>query len=159
MERIWLKQYPEGVPHDVDLEEFSSLKDILEKSCERYKQLPAYTNMGVTLSYADVDRLSRQFGAYLQKVAGLEKGDRVAVMMPNLLQYPIAVFGALRAGMVVVNVNPLYTARELEHQLNDSGAKAIVVLENFAHTLEGVLPKVGVSPGGDHPDWRHASGT
>ena len=145
MERIWLKQYPEGVPHDVDLEEFSSIKDILEKSSVRFSTLPAYTNMGATLSYADVDRLSRQFGAYLQKVVGLEKGDRVAVMMPNLLQYPVAVFGALRAGMTVVNVNPLYTPRELAHQLEDSGAKVIVVLENFAHTLQEVLPKVHVS--------------
>ena len=145
MERIWLKQYPEGVPHDIDLEEFSSIKDILEKSCDRFTDHPAYTNMGATLTYADVDRLSRQFGAYLQKVAGLEKGDRVAVMMPNLLQYPVAVFGALRAGMTVVNVNPLYTPRELEHQLHDSGTKVVVVLENFADTLQKVLPKVDVS--------------
>ena len=145
MERIWLKQYPEGVPHDIDLEEFSSIKDILEKSTERFATHPAYSNMGATLTYADVDRQSRQFGAYLQKVVGLEKGDRVAVMMPNLLQYPIAVFGALRAGMSVVNVNPLYTPRELEHQLKDSGAKVVVVLENFAHTLQAVLPQVDVS--------------
>ena len=145
MERIWLKQYPEGVPHDIDLEEFSSIKDILEKSTERFATHPAYSNMGATLTYADVDRQSRQFCAYLQKVVGLEKGDRVAVMMPNLLQYPIAVFGALRAGMSVVNVNPLYTPRELEHQLKDSGAKVVVVLENFAHTLQAVLPQVDVS--------------
>ena len=145
MERIWLKQYPHGVPHDIDLDEFSSIKDILEKSCEKFRAHPAYTSMGATLSYADVDGLSRRFGAYLQKVAKLDKGDRVAVMMPNLLQYPITVFGALRAGMTVVNVNPLYTPRELEHQLKDSGAKVIVVLENFAHTLQEVLPKVGVT--------------
>ena len=145
MERIWLKQYPHGVPHDIDLDEFSSIKDILEKSCEKFRAHPAYTNMGATLSYADVDGLSRRFGAYLQKVAKLDKGDRVAVMMPNLLQYPITVFGALRAGMTVVNVNPLYTPRELEYQLKDSGAKVIVVLENFAHTLQEVLPKVGVT--------------
>ena len=145
MERIWLKKYPKGVPHDIDLQEFSSIKDILEKSCDRFSNHPAYTNMGMTLSYSDVDRLSRQFGAYLQKVTRLEKGDRVAVMMPNLLQYPIAVFGALRAGMTIVNVNPLYTPRELEHQLKDSGAKVIVVLENFAHTLQEVLPKVDIT--------------
>jgi len=145
MDRIWLKQYPPGVPHDIDIHEFSSIKDILEKSAERFSSLPAYTNMGTTLRYRDVDRLSRQFGAYLQTVLGLEKGDRVAVMMPNLLQYPIAVFGALRAGMTVVNVNPLYTPRELEHQLNDSGAKVIVVLENFAYTLSSVLKSIPVS--------------
>ena len=145
MDRNWLKQYPPGVPHDIDIHEFSSIKDILEKSAERFASLPAYTNMGTTLRYRDVDRLSRQFGAYLQTVLGLEKGDRVAVMMPNLLQYPIAVFGALRAGMTVVNVNPLYTPRELEHQLNDSGAKVIVVVENFAHTLSSVLKSVPVS--------------
>ena len=145
MERIWLEQYPPGVAADIDLHEFSSLKDILEKSCEKFRTLPAYKNMGVELSYGQVDELSARFGAYLQNVAGLEKGDRVAVMMPNLLQYPIAVFGALRAGMVVVNVNPLYTPRELEHQLKDSGAKAIVVLENFATTLQKVLANVSVS--------------
>ena len=145
MERIWLEQYPPGVAADIDLHEFSSLKDILEKSCEKFRTLPAYKNMGVELSYGQVDELSARFGAYLQNVAGLEKGDRVAVMMPNLLQYPIAVFGALRAGMVVVNVNPLYTPRELEHQLKDSGASAIVVLENFAITLQRVLANVSVS--------------
>ena len=145
MERIWLKQYPSGVVADIDLQEFSSLKDILEKSCEKYRDLPAYSNMGCELSYGQVDELSERFGAYLQDVGGLEKGDRVAVMMPNLLQYPIAVFGALRAGMVVVNVNPLYTPRELEHQLKDSGAKVIIVLENFAATLERVIDKVSLT--------------
>jgi long-chain acyl-CoA synthetase len=139
MEKIWLKSYPEGIPADVDLTQYSSLKDILEKSCERYKALPAFSNMGRTLSYADLDRLSRSFGAYLQAGAELEKGDRVALMMPNLLQYPVTMFGTLRAGLTVVNVNPLYTARELEHELKDSGAKAIVVLENFAHTVQQVL--------------------
>ena len=145
MDRIWLEQYPPGVPADIDLHEFSSLKDIVEKSCKKYPSLPAYSNMGVELSYAEVDVMSARFGAYLRSVAGLERGDRVAVMMPNLLQYPIAVFGALRAGLVVVNVNPLYTPRELEHQLNDSGAKAIVILENFATTLQEVLANVSVS--------------
>jgi len=145
MERIWLEQYPSGVVADIDLQEFSSLKDILEKSCEKYRDLPAYSNMGCELSYGQVDELSERFGAYLHNVGGLEKGDRVAVMMPNLLQYPIAVFGALRAGMVVVNVNPLYTPRELEHQLKDSGAKVIVVLENFAATLERVIDKVSLT--------------
>ncbi len=124
MEKIWLKEYPAGVPAEIDLNEFTSLKDILEKSCERFADLPAYSNMGVTLRYRDIDRLSRNFGAWLQ-ARGLNKGDRVAIMMPNALQYPIALFGALRAGMTVVNVNPLYTPRELEHQLIDSGASRI----------------------------------
>ena len=139
MDKIWLKQYPKGVPAEVNVDQFASLRDILKRSCTKYKDLPAFTNMGVTLSYGDIDALSRNFGAYLQKTVGLKKGDRVAIMMPNLLQYPTALFGILRSGMVVVNVNPLYTPRELEHQLNDSGAKAIVVLENFANTLEKVL--------------------
>ena len=143
MEKIWLKEYPAGVPAEIDLNEFTSLKDILEKSCERFADLPAYSNMGVTLRYRDIDRLSRNFGAWLQ-ARGLNKGDRVAIMMPNALQYPIALFGALRAGMTVVNVNPLYTPRELEHQLIDSGATAIVIVENFAHTLQEVLAKTPV---------------
>ena len=143
MEKIWLKEYPAGVPAEVDLNEFSSIKDILEKSCERFAELPAYSNMGVTLRYRDIDRLSRDFGAYLQGL-GLVKGDRVAIMMPNVLQYPVALFGALRAGLTVVNVNPLYTPRELEHQLNDSGSTVIVIIENFAHTLQEVLDKTPV---------------
>jgi long-chain acyl-CoA synthetase len=144
MEKVWLKQYPEGVPAEVDYTAYSSLKDILEASCTRFADLPAYGNMGVSITYRELDRLSRDFGAYLQKVAGLKKGDRLAIMLPNLLQYPVALFGAQRAGVVVVNTNPLYTARELEHQLKDSGATAIVVLENFAHTLEEVLPRTAV---------------
>ena len=143
MEEIWLKEYPSGVPAEVDLTEFASLKDILEKSCQRFADLPAYSNMGVTLRYRDIDRLSRDFGAYLQGL-GLGKGARVAIMMPNVLQYPIALFGALRAGLTVVNVNPLYTPRELEHQLNDSGSTVIVIIENFAHTLQEVLDKTPV---------------
>ncbi|HHW76326.1 MAG TPA: long-chain-fatty-acid--CoA ligase [Xanthomonadaceae bacterium] len=143
MEKIWLKEYPPGVPAEIDLNEFASLKDILEKSCRRFADLPAYSNMGVTLRYRDIDRLSRDFGAFLQGL-GLGKGERVALMMPNVLQYPVALFGALRAGLTVVNVNPLYTARELEHQLIDSGASAIVIVENFAHTLQEVLGKTPV---------------
>ncbi len=144
MERTWLKQYPEGVPADVDVRAYSSLKEILEKTCARFGDLPAYGNMGVSITYRELDEASRAFGAYLQKVAGLKRGDRVAIMLPNLLQYPIALFGALRAGMTVVNTNPLYTARELEHQLKDSGASAIVVLENFASTLQQVLARTSV---------------
>ena len=116
VEKIWLRQYPEGIPAEVAIDEYASLKEILERSCSKFAELPAYGNMGVSITYGELDRSSREFGAYLQKVVGLHKGDRVAIMMPNLLQYPIALFGALRAGMTAVNVNPLYTARELEHQ-------------------------------------------
>ncbi|MEE8118148.1 MAG: AMP-binding protein, partial [Gammaproteobacteria bacterium] len=139
MEKIWLAEYPEGVPAEVDVNQFASVKALFEISCDKFRDLPAFNNMGATLTFAEVDQQSRYFAAYLQKVAGLKKGDRVAIMMPNLLQYPIVLFGVLRAGMTVVNVNPLYTPRELEHQLKDSGASSIVILENFAHTLEQVI--------------------
>ncbi|HEX7442209.1 MAG TPA: AMP-binding protein [Caldimonas sp.] len=141
MERTWLEHYPPGIPAEVDLHEFASLKDVLQRSCQRFGELPAYSNMGASITYADLDRSSRDFAAYLQKSLHLRKGDRVALMMPNLLQYPAALFGVLRAGLVVVNVNPQYTAPELEHQLKDSGASAIVVLENFAHTVQEVLDR------------------
>ncbi|MDP2257181.1 MAG: AMP-binding protein [Polaromonas sp.] len=144
MEPIWLKYYPASVPAEIDIFRFASLKDMLEHSCARYPKRPAFTNMGVALTYGELDRLSRNFGAYLQQVIGLRRGDRVAIMLPNLLQYPVALFGALRAGLVVVNVNPLYTARELQHQLADSGAVAIVVLENFAHTLQEIVATTAV---------------
>ncbi|HXH02464.1 MAG TPA: long-chain-fatty-acid--CoA ligase [Candidatus Competibacteraceae bacterium] len=142
MEKIWLKHYPAGVPSDIDLDEFASLRDILEQSCRRYAPLPAYSNMGHTLRFADLDALSRDFAAYLQNTLGLTKGARVAIMLPNLLQYPVTLFGVLRAGLTAVNVNPLYTPRELEHQLSDSGAEAIVILENFAHTLAAVRERL-----------------
>jgi long-chain acyl-CoA synthetase len=145
MDRIWLQQYPQGIPAEVDIGAFRSLKEIVESTCRRFADRPAYGNLGVTITYRELDQLSRDFGAYLQNVAGLKRGARVAIMLPNLLQYPIALFGAQRAGMVVVNTNPLYTSRELEHQLKDSGATAIVVLENVAHTLEEVLPRTGVT--------------
>ncbi|HEX7437521.1 MAG TPA: AMP-binding protein [Caldimonas sp.] len=141
MDKIWLKNYPPGIPAVVDLNEFSSLKDVLEHSCRRFGALPAYSNMGSSISYAQLDQASRDFAAYLQQTVGLKRGARVAIMMPNLLQYPVALFGVLRAGLVVVNVNPQYTPSELEHQLKDSGAAAIVVLENFAHTVQEVLDR------------------
>src|SRR5580693_5445371 len=140
VDRNWLKQYPPGVPADIDPDSYASLRDIFEEACLAHRHSPAFTNMGATLSYAQLDELSRAFAAWLQKKSGLAAGDRVALMMPNILQYPVALFGVLRAGMVVVNTNPLYTARELEHQLKDSGAKAIVIVENFAHILQQVLP-------------------
>ena len=144
MEKIWLQSYPPGIPAEIDLSEFSSIADILAKSCARFRTRPAFSNLGVTLSYEDIDRLSGQLAAYLQKVLKLDRGERVAIMLPNLLQYPVALFGALRAGLTVVNTNPLYTTRELEHQLVDSGARVIVILENFAHTLEQVLARTQV---------------
>jgi len=139
MQKVWLESYPEGVPKEIDVDEFKSVADVFERSAERFADRPAFANMGTAISYAQAEEQSRAFGAYLQKELGLKKGDRVAVMMPNVLQYPIAAFGALRAGLTVVNTNPLYTPRELRHQLEDSGAKAIVIVENFAHTLEEVI--------------------
>jgi long-chain acyl-CoA synthetase len=139
MEKIWLKSYPEGVPPTIDVSEFSSLGDLFDKSAARFSSRVAYICMGKQITYAELDRLSARFAGYLQGELGLAPGTRVALMMPNVLQYPIAMFGALRAGYTVVNVNPLYTARELEHQLKDSGAEAIVILENFAHTLQQVM--------------------
>jgi len=144
MERVWYKSYPPNVSFKVKSDEYSSVVDVFEQSVARYRTRGAFTNLGKTLSYGDLDRQSRDFAAYLQGVLGLKKGDRVAIMMPNLLQYPIALFGILRAGMIVVNVNPLYTPRELEHQLKDSGAKAIVILANMAHTLDKVRSKVSL---------------
>ncbi|MDP9084243.1 MAG: AMP-binding protein [Pseudomonadota bacterium] len=144
MDRTWLRQYPLGVPADIDPDSYASLRDIFEEACAKHRHLPAFTNLGATLSYAQLDVLSRAFAAWLQKKSGVTAGDRVALMMPNILQYPIALFGVLRAGMVVVNTNPLYTPRELEHQLKDSGAKVIVILENFAHVLQQVLPRTGL---------------
>jgi long-chain acyl-CoA synthetase len=143
-DKPWLKSYPKGVPAEIDVNQFSSLKDILEKSCKRFADRPAFSNMGVSMSYAELDRQTRDFGAFLQSLPGMKKGERVAIMMPNCLQYPVALFGTLRAGMTVVNVNPLYTPRELEHQLKDSGARTIVIIENFAHTLQEVIAKTGV---------------
>ena len=135
MQKIWLTQYPEGVPHNIDPDQYASLAALLEDSFSRYADRTAYIFLGKRFTFAEVDQQSRALAAYLQSL-GLEKGDRVALMMPNVPQYPIAVAGVLRAGLVVVNVNPLYTPRELEHQLKDSGAKAIVILENFAHVLQ-----------------------
>ena len=144
MEKLWLQSYPKHVPAAIDTHQYRSLVDLFQRSVAQYRDRPAYSNLGKILTYAEVDRLTQQFAAYLIQGAGLKPGDRIALMMPNLLQYPIALFGALRAGLVVVNTNPLYTDRELEHQLKDSGAKAIVILANFAHTLESVMDEVGI---------------
>lgn len=144
MEQLWTNNLPDDVPSVIDAEQYSSLIDLFESSVSKYADQPAFVNMGAMLTYRKLEERSRAFAAYLQNELKLEKGDRVAIMMPNLLQYPIALFGILRAGMVVVNVNPLYTPRELKHQLNDSGAKAIVVVSNFAHTLEQVVDQTPV---------------
>lgn len=144
MERIWLKNYPESVPAEIDPDAYPSVVAILEESLNRYSERAAFANMGRTLSYAELDTLTRDLAAFLQQEAGLGKGDRVAIMMPNLLQNPVAIFGALRAGCTVVNTNPLYTARELRHQLADSGARAIIIVENFAGTLQKVLEETAV---------------
>jgi long-chain acyl-CoA synthetase len=144
MEPVWLKSYPAGVPATVDVDEFRSIGEVLARSVEKFSDRPAFVNMGAAITYAELDRLSRDFAAYLQGALRLERGARVALMMPNLLQYPVAMFGALRAGYTVVNTNPLYRPRELEIQLVDSGAAAIVILENFAHVLAEVVGRTPV---------------
>jgi long-chain acyl-CoA synthetase len=137
MNKPWFGAYPAGIPAQINPDSFRSVVEMFADSCQHFADHPAYHNLGVTLTYRDLDRLSRNFGAYLLG-CGLVKGDRIALMMPNILQYPVALFGALRAGLTVVNTNPLYTPRELRHQLNDAGARAIVILENFAHVLAQV---------------------
>ncbi|HKN03753.1 MAG TPA: long-chain-fatty-acid--CoA ligase FadD [Buttiauxella sp.] len=144
MKKVWLNRYPADVPAEINPDRYQSLVDMFEQATTRYADQPAFVNMGEVMTFRKLEERSRAFAAYLQQGLGLQKGDRVALMMPNLLQYPVALFGILRAGMVVVNVNPLYTPRELEHQLNDSGASAIVIVSNFAHTLEKVVDKTQV---------------
>ncbi len=144
MDKHWLKSYPVGVPAEIDPTQYQSLAQMLEEPLSQYSDREAYLQMGKALTYSELGKLSAAFGAWLQQRAGLQKGDRVAIMLPNVLQYPIAIFGILRAGFVVVNTNPLYTQRELEHQLNDSGTSAILVLENFAATLQDALPQTKV---------------
>ena len=144
IDRPWLKAYPPGVPAEVDADKYASITEVFLRSCEKFRDLAAFSCMGKTITFEDLDRQTLALAGYLQGVAKLQKGDRVAIVMPNILQYPIAVFGILRAGLVVVNCNPLYTPRELEHQLKDSGAKAILIVENFANILEKVIDKTEV---------------
>lgn len=144
MEKVWLKNYQPGVAHEIDINQFQSIVEVFDRSVHKFRDRPAMANMDKILSYGQLQTLTEQFASYLQNTLQLKKGDRVAVMMPNLLQYPVAVFGTLRAGGTVVNVNPLYTPRELEHQLNDSGAETIVILENFASVLEDVIKRTKV---------------
>ena len=144
MDKIWLKRYPKGMPETIDPEHYNSLLELFDESFTQYASLPAYSNMSKTMTYQQIDIATKAVASYLQNTLGLGRGDKVAVMMPNLLQTPISILGVLRAGCTVVNVNPLYTARELEHQLNDSETKAIFILANFAHTLESVISKTNV---------------
>ena len=143
-QRPWLAQYPSNVPAEIDVDEFPSIVSVLEHAIAGFRDRPAFANLGKVLSYAEIDRLSARFAAYLLGELGLKKGDRVAIMMPNCLQYPIATFGILRAGLTVVNVNPMYTPRELKHQLVDSGASAIVVLDNFGSTVQEVAAQTSL---------------
>lgn len=138
-ERPWLANYPEGIPADIDADEYPSIPALLQEAIDKYRDQPAFSNMGVSITYGELDELSNRFAAYLLGELKFRKGDRIAIMMPNCLQYPIATFGALRAGLAVVNTNPMYTPRELRHQLVDSGARAILVLDNFGHVVEKVL--------------------
>ena len=143
MEKFWIRSYPSGVPAEIDPTCYRSVVHLMEEAFANYAGRNAYVCMDKFLTYAEVDAMSRQLGAWLQ-AQGLERGARVALMMPNVLQYPVAIAAVLRAGYIVVNVNPLYTPRELEHQLKDSGAEAIIILENFAHTLEQVIARTRV---------------
>ncbi|MCC5932192.1 MAG: AMP-binding protein [Cyclobacteriaceae bacterium] len=140
----WFKHYPEGIPHEIDPDKYSSVVELLETSFTKYKGMVAYENMGKSITFDELDELTAQFASFLQNKLGLKKGDRIAIQMPNLLQWPIAMFGSLRAGLIVVNTNPLYTAREMEHQFKDTRAKAIVILANFAHNLEKILPNTNI---------------
>lgn len=144
LERPWLQSYPPGVPAEIDVDEYRSVVAVFESACEKFRARPAFSNFGKTITYDELDKLSERFAAYLLGELQLKKGDRVALMMPNCLQYPVATFGILRAGLTVVNVNPLYTARELRHQLVDCGASAIVVIDNFGTTVQEVLPDTAI---------------
>ena len=144
MEKPWLNSYEPGINAEIDITRYKSITDVFAQSAAKFATKPAFQNMGKTLTYAETAKLIADFASYLQNVLKLPRGERIAIMLPNLLQYPVVLFGALQAGMVVVNTNPLYTPRELEHQLKDSGASVIVVLENFAATLQAVLPNTQV---------------
>ena len=137
---FWNDKRPPGVANDIDSSQYSSIIDVFERSCKQFADRPAFTNMDTTITYGDLDRLSADFAGYLQTQTDLKPGDRIAIQMPNVLQFPVAVFGAMRAGLVVVNTNPLYTAREMRHQFKDSGARALIFMNMFGHLVEEVLP-------------------
>jgi long-chain acyl-CoA synthetase len=144
MNHPWFNLYPSGVAHEINPDQYESIPDLLEESFQKYHDKTAFVNMGKELTFGQVDKLSQQFACYLQNEAGLKKGDRIAIQMPNLLQYPVVLFGAMRAGLIVVNTNPLYTPHEMKHQFIDSGAKAVIILANFASKLEKILPETGI---------------
>ncbi|WP_153189261.1 AMP-binding protein, partial [Pseudomonas sp. Sample_24] len=144
IEDFWKDKYPAGIAADINPDEYPNIQAVLKQSCQRFANKPAFSNLGKTITYGELYELSGAFAAYLQQHTDLQPGDRIAVQLPNVLQYPVAVFGAIRAGLIVVNTNPLYTAREMEHQFNDSGAKALVCLANMAHLAQIVVPKTGV---------------
>lgn len=144
MEKIWLKTYPKGVSPEINLNAYQNLLEVFDEACRNNPERVAYSNMGVKITYSQLNKLANQFGAFLQNELKLKKGDRIAIQMPNLLQFPVAVFGAFKAGLIVVNTNPLYTAKEMQHQFKDSGAKAIVILANYGHLLEEVLPHTDI---------------
>ncbi len=144
MEKIWLKNYPKGINAEIDISQYKNILQVLTTACEKFPERPVFTNMGKTLTYRELNLLSTNFAAFLQTDLGLKKGDRIAIQLPNVLQFPICMFGALKAGLIVVNTNPLYTEREMKHQFNDSGAKAIVILANFASNLEHILSETKI---------------
>jgi len=144
VDKVWLKSYPPGMPETIDIDAYQSVADVFDQAVSEYSNRPAFSNMGTTLSYSDIDQLTAQMAAYLQSLPNMRKGDRVAVMMPNVLQNPISIFAALRGGFTVVNTNPLYTPRELKHQLSDSGAKTIIIMENFCHTLTDIIDETPI---------------
>ena len=144
IDNFWKDKYPAGIAAEINADQYPNILAVLKESCQRFANKPAFSNLGKTLTYGELYRLSGDFAAYLQNDTDLQPGDRIAVQLPNVLQYPIVVFGAMRAGLIVVNTNPLYTAREMEHQFNDSGAKALVCLANMAHLAEEVLPRTGI---------------
>ncbi|MDX1693707.1 MAG: AMP-binding protein [Ketobacteraceae bacterium] len=144
VEKIWVDKYPEGTKLEISYDQYETVLDVFDDAVRRFADKPAYTNMGRTITYRELDQYSSDFAAYLQNHTNLKKGDRIAVQMPNLIQFPVVVFGAMRAGMVIVNTNPMYTAREMEHQFNDAGCKALVALANFGDLVQEVLPKTGI---------------
>jgi long-chain acyl-CoA synthetase len=144
MEKIWLKNYPKGIAHDIDLSAYASLQDLYEEAIQKFSKNRAFTNMGVTLTFQELDQQVDRFASFLQNELKLKKGDRIAIQMPNLLQFPIAAFAALRSGLTVVNTNPLYTAKEMKHQFKDSGAKCIVILANYAHLLQEIIKETEI---------------
>ena len=143
-QNFWLGKYPESISRTIDTNIYPTILDLFKESCRKYANKPAFSNMGRTLTFAEVDKYSATFATWIQQNTDLQVGDRIAVQMPNLLQYPIVVFGAMRAGLVVVNTNPLYTAREMEHQFKDAGCKALVTLANFGYLVQEVLPRTGI---------------